>query len=127
MPKTVAWNSTKRDHGPARRELAALAAFVESHGGRQPGSSGDGEMTVYHRRGGETVYVRRYRQPVSGRPGICWRIGNDRMRKSGFVYCTAFSFAVHESTHRFFSWHDKADRRIHSVTMFVNRKRPCGL
>ena len=91
MPKTVAWNSTKRDHGPARRELAALAAFVESHGGRQPGSSGDGEMTVYHRRGGETVYVRRYRQPVTGRPGICWRIGNDRMRRSGFVYCTTFS------------------------------------
>ena len=87
MSTRVAWNSGKRDHGPAHRDLAALAAFIELRGGKPPGSSGDGEMTVYHRQDGETVYVRRYRRPVNGLPGIVWRIGNDRMRKSGSVFC----------------------------------------
>ena len=87
MPRRVQWDALLRSDREAVRELGALAALIASREGREPTWSGDGEITVRHRQGGETVYVRRYRVAPKERPHARWRIGNNRMRKTGFVYC----------------------------------------
>ena len=87
MPRRVRWDALLRSNGEADRDLGSLAAFIVSRGGKEPTWSGDGEITVHHRQGGETVYVRRYRLAPKERPHARWRIGNNRMRKTGYVYC----------------------------------------